>query len=337
MPFDVRTRRATAGDRTGDIIELTDGSVSAEIWPQWGFNCLRWRVRQGDLLYTAPDWEQNPVPTRSGHPVLFPFPGRFRDGTFSFAGRAFHLPLNDSTRKNAIHGFTPRNRWRTVRTAADHRSATATGEFELQADLPESAPLWPANFKLALTYELRANCLRVEAAVFNLGPGPMPFGLGYHGYFRLPGVSHPDIGRYVLQASIGTEWESENNLPTGKRLPIAAQLDFRRTRPIGALELDHAFTIASPAVAGSDLFEAAVLSHPDAPGRLLVLVDASFRELILFTPPHRQAIAIEPYTCTADAANLASRGIDSGWRTLPEGENWRSVVEYRWEPEPDTR
>ena len=46
-------------------------------------------VDWADILYSAPDWESNPVPTRSGHPILFPFPGRLRDGTFTFEGKTF--------------------------------------------------------------------------------------------------------------------------------------------------------------------------------------------------------------------------------------------------------
>ena len=51
-------------------------------------------------------------------------------------------------------------------------------------------------------------------------------------------------------------------------------------------------------------------------GRLRVCADKSFRELVLFTPQHRHAVAIEPYTCSADAANFWARGIDSGWLVL---------------------
>jgi aldose 1-epimerase len=53
---------------------------------------------------------------------------------------------------------------------------------------------------------------------------------------------------------------------------------------------------------------------------------------VLFTPPHRHAVAVEPYTCSADAANLAARGIDSGWREPEPGSTWEAAVEYRWEP-----
>ena len=63
-----------------------------------------------------------------------------------------------------------------------------------------------------------------------------------------------------------------------------------------------------------------------------VLADGSFRDLVLFTPVHRHAIAIEPYTCSADAANLSAQGIDCGWRVLEVGGAWTGEVEYRLEP-----
>src|SRR5262245_3913397 len=119
MAFEVRISRNQAGDRAGDVYELIadDESVRAEVWPQWGFNCLRWQLRQedghwADILYATPDWETNPVPTRSGHPILFPFPGRMRDGRFTHERKEYQLPFNDSTKSHAIHGFTPRNPWR---------------------------------------------------------------------------------------------------------------------------------------------------------------------------------------------------------------------------------
>ena len=83
--FHITTREAQAGQFSGSVYTLADQaeSVRAEVWPFLGMNCLRWQVRNpdgswGNLLYAAPDWEANPVPTRSGHPVLFPFPNRMK-------------------------------------------------------------------------------------------------------------------------------------------------------------------------------------------------------------------------------------------------------------------
>lgn len=337
MAFEIRVTQGKAGDRAGDVYELTDGRARAEVWPQWGFNCLKWQIRQddgrwADILYHMPDWETNPVPTRSGHPILFPFPGRLRDGRLTLDGKTYQLPLNDSTKQHAIHGFTPRNKWRVTDSKGDAGAAFVTGEFGLKKDLPEALPLWPSDFVFSVTYRLYPDKLRVDARVTNPGHGRLPFGLGYHGYFRLPGVSDADIGTSVLQANVAEIWEAENNLPTGSRSAPPAELDFRKPRPIGGTALDNVFTKATGAeTQNGGSFEIARLTHPSASGRLRVLADKSFRELVLFTPVHRQAVAIEPYTCSADAGNFAARGIDSGWRILEPGEVWEGAVEYRWE------
>ena len=58
-----------------------------------------------------------------------------------------------------------------------------------------------------------------------------------------------------------------------------------------------------------------------------LLASPAFRELVAFTPPHRQAVCLEPYTCTTDAINLQQRGINAGLRVLAPGEQWAGVVE----------
>ena len=40
----------------------------------------------------------------------------------------------------------------------------------------------------------------------------------------------------------------------------------------------------------------------------------AFREIVVYTPPGRNAVCLEPYTCVTDAINLQQRGIDAGWR-----------------------
>jgi aldose 1-epimerase len=241
------------------------------------------------------------------------------------------LPQNDSTKQHAIHGFTPRNRWRVIASKEAEEYAELTGQFHLSRDLPEAIANWPSDFILNVTYRLQHDGLRVQAQVENSGVNSLPFGLGYHPYFHLPGVNEATIDKYILQANVNRLWEAEQNLPTGKQIAIPPDIDFRAARPIGSALLDHVFTVAPAEATHSDgKSELAQLSHRAAMGRLQVHADPAFRELVLFTPPHRQAVAIEPYTCSADAANLAARGIDSGWMVLGNGQRWESVVEYRW-------
>lgn len=336
MAFRISTRNAQAGARSGLVYELMDDAetMRAEVWPMVGFNCLRWQLRLadgswGNIFYVAEDWETNPVPTRNGHPILFPFPGRLRNGRFSYLGRDYQLPLNDSTRCHAIHGFTPRDPWRVVKCVEEEAFAQVVGEFRLEEDLPKAVGLWPSSFLLRVRYSLLKDRLRVETEVENVGQEPMPFGLGYHPYFRVPGVVG-DVASHMLQAHVSEIWETTpDNLPTGRRLAVPPELDFSAPRAIGPCSLDHVFTgVTSQPPPGQFLRELAKLSHPTSTIELHILADAAFRELVLFTPPHKQAIAIEPYTCSADAANLQAQGVDSGWQELLPGRKWAATVQY---------
>jgi aldose 1-epimerase len=339
MPFTITTREGRAGDKVGPVYVLAGDTARIEVWPFLGFNCLRWQVRTpsggwGDMLYTAPDWPTNPVPTRSGHPVLFPFPNRLSAGRFTFRGRTYQLPLNEASGKHAIHGFTPRNPWRVRSLTADEDRATITGQFRLSKDLPEAVGSWPGDPTLTLTYVLTQEALRVEAEIDNPGPLPLPCGLGYHPYLKIPTTPDAVADDLTLTTTAATVWEAEEGIPTGRAEPVPSDLDFRTRRPIGGLVLDRLFgDLGLEGAAAGELTEVARLGHRSAPGEVAVAVSPAFRQLLLFTPPHRQAVAIEPYTCASDAANLEDRGIDAGWAVLPPEGTWQTTVEYLWRPE----
>ena len=123
-------------------------------------------------------------------------------------------------------------------------------------------------------------------------------------------------------------WEADaENLPTGRTVPVPSAVDFRQARRIGAAPLDHVLTTLT----GGPQVAAIRTADPSGPS-LAITASPEFRELVLFTPPHRQAVAVEPYTCSADAATLAGRGIDSGWRELPPGGAWSGTVGYSYTP-----
>jgi aldose 1-epimerase len=319
------------GEATGPAVRLTAGPAFAEVLPFVGLNCVRWDVGPEPIFYAEPPGTPSPSPTRSGHPILFPFPNRIRGGKFVFEGREYALPLNDSTKAHAIHGFTPRNPWRVVETGSDAESAFVTGEFQLIRDLPAARPYWPADFTLAVTYRLSETALRVDAVVSNPDTTALPFGLGYHPYFSL-GPPGRAVDGIVLQIGTNRVWQSEGQLPTGRIVTAPEHLNFTKPRPLGRTQLDDVFTELTDLRPGSGLRDVAVLSPPAGGPRLLVRADKAFRELVLFTPPHRTAIAVEPYTCPTDAANLEVRGIPAGWRVLPPGGRFAAAVEYRLEP-----
>src|SRR5262249_35429618 len=153
-------------------------------WPGLGCNCLRWRVRGPseplDLLYVAADWESNPVPTRSGIPILFPFPNRIRDGRFTWDFHSYQQPVNDTAKRNSIHGFAGRRPWRVLNTNAADGLATLTAEFQASVDTPDTLSLWPGDYKITLRILLSPDSLSLSATMANPGNRPIPVGLGYH-------------------------------------------------------------------------------------------------------------------------------------------------------------
>src|SRR5262245_899014 len=79
MTYRVRTEsRETSLDLDRTVWVLEGDAARVEVWPALGFNCYRWQVvRDGaafELLYAAANLFTEYAPTRSGFPVLFPFP-----------------------------------------------------------------------------------------------------------------------------------------------------------------------------------------------------------------------------------------------------------------------
>jgi aldose 1-epimerase len=330
MSFQVRAVTYAAAGVDGDVVVLEEvgGAARAEVWPASGFNCFRWRVRRGehhlDLLYAAPTLFRGARPTASGTPILFPFPNRIRDGRFSWDGKDYQLPRNDHEHVNAIHGFVFDRPWRVVDRGADAASAWVTGEFRDSADAPD----WPADFEVRVTYRLLPSALRIEARVSNPDSRPLPFGLGYHPYFRMPLVPNSSTAECTVQGNAREVWELQRFLPTGTRRPPEDSRDLTTPRPFTVLRLDDVYTTLDGAPVVGGLRVLGAVRQPSYGVELRMLADPKFRELVLFTPAHRQAVCLEPYTCTTDAVNLQPRGIDAGWRVLHPGETWSGDVMF---------
>jgi aldose 1-epimerase len=55
--------------------------------------------------------------------------------------------------------------------------------------------------------------------------------------------------------------------------------------------------------------------------------DSSFTQCVVYTPSHRQAICLEPYTCVPDAIRLAAEGNETGLQILQPGESRETTIE----------
>lgn len=335
MAFEVsRRQQPTTGGLNGTIFTLknTDKGDQIEVWPALGFNCIQWLAsvlpegKLVDVLYADPELFDNGRPTRSGIPILFPFPNRIKEGRFTWQGNQYQLPLTDSAKKNAAHGFVCRRPWRVIDEGTDESSAWLTGEFELAREDPESREHWPANFVLRVTYRLSTRRLRIEAEVGNPDQKALPFGLGYHPYFRIPLLPTGSAGTCQVEVPATHYWVLDESIPTGEMRPVDEKRDLVNPRPYSEVEVDDVLTLLPPdATTTPEGFHLNGTIH-DGNVRLQLFSSPCFREIVVFTPPHREAFCIEPYTCPTNAVNLASDEDDVGWTSIESGQTWKSVV-----------
>jgi aldose 1-epimerase len=302
-------------------IRDVEAQSSADILPGLGFNCFRFRAPVGgqsiDWLFSDPQFTSGTTrPSRSGIPILFPHPGRVAGAAYQWEGKSYRLEPTDGL-GNAIHGFVHMRPWRIV----DQAEHSLTGEFHASIDDKTILDHWPADFRVRATYELRGTALRLSIVVENTGHGTLPFSLGLHPYFRVPQGS-PTADDCIIRMPVGERWEIENLLPTGRKSPLDPN-SYASGARFGDLHLDDPFSGLRKT--GESIV--ASVTDPASRTRLTIRWDQQFRELVAFTPPHREAICIEPYTAAPDAIHLQQRGVDAGLRVLQPGEQFRAWME----------
>jgi aldose 1-epimerase len=310
-----------------EIITLRDATTgaTAKIAPSRGFNCFSYQPVLGgqpiEVLWTAADFTSGQgKPSHSGIPILFPFPGRLRGTSFSFQGKAFALVGGDGI-GNAIHGFVIDRPWR----IADQTPVRAVAEFQASVDEPKLLAHWPADFRIAVAYELVGHALTSDVRIENTGDGPLPFGFGTHPYFRVPLGANGTADRCLVTVPAEQYWELEQMLPTGRTLPATGERGLAIGMRFADTKLDDVFTDLKFTAGRAQT----TIEDPENRRALEMTFDEQFRECVVYNPPHRQAICIEPYTCVPDAYALAELGVDTGLRVLPPGESFSTRIDIR--------
>lgn len=308
------------------VIELhaSDSASTARISVERGFNCFSFVAdvdgRSVDVIDSQPGFENGDGrESGNGIPLLFPFPNRIRAGKYSWAGRDYLLPegLVGCNNGNAIHGFCLDRPWRVIDSGSDF----AVGEFRLSQDAPDRRELWPADFVIRCRYEVTGSSLRSRFEIINPDTVALPWGLGTHAYFKLPLSAESRADQCLLVAPPTTQYELIECLPTGQRSSLPGDFELNEGVRFGSRKLDDVFG-GVPA----DLVECTMMDEP-AGLQVVQRNPGSFRELVIYTPPNRDAVCFEPYTCITDAVNLEQQGVETGWRTLGPGESFSTWID----------
>ena len=309
----------------------TEADSSATIVPDYGFNCISFVCpvagQPCNLLYASPTFP-SPGESPSGHgtPILAPFPNRIRKGKYSYAGRSYQLPCNEAG-KNAIHGFVIDRRWHvTGQGGSTEEGAWVRGELQISRDRADYQDLWPEDFLVAFTYRLKGPTLQTDIEIENPGSQPLPFGLGTHPYFRFPiEGAGSQLADCEIVSPMRQYAELIECLPTGQVYDVTPENDLHHGMRFDQRSFDGAFTGAA---ASNDGLVTHLLRDHLAGVELAIQHSMQFGYVVIYTPPHRQAICIEPYTCLTDAINLTSSELDTGLWHLQPGERRTLTIRY---------
>ena len=224
--------------------------------------------------------------------VLIPWPNRIEDGAYEFGGVRHQLRLTEPEARNAIHGLVRWDAWAISEREPDR--VVLEHSLHLQ-------PGYPFSLALRIEYAVSEEGLQVTSTATNIGREACPYGSGQHPYVTL-GTETVDTlllrapGRTVLHAD-------GRGIPDGAASVDGTEHDFREARPIGATQLDHAFTDLERDDDGLARVE---LRRLDNGARLSLWLDQSYPYLQLFTGDplpsvSRRSLAVEPMTCAPNA------------------------------------
>lgn len=255
--------------------------------------------------------------------TLAPWPNRVVDGRYSFEGAAHELALTEPRRGHALHGLVGWLDFTVVDKGASHVTLAAVIEPQVG---------YPWRVTVETNYSLGAGGLTQTVTATSDDTAPAPWGTGPHPYL-VAGASRLDEWTFELPASEVLAVTTARLVPTELRAVDGAEparFDFRRARPIGAVEIDHAFT----ALARDD-DGVATVRVTDAAGQGVEMSwDAACAWVQVHTadiepghPGHRIGLAIEPMTCAPDAFNADAYPFDTGLIVIEPGEtstaSWR--------------
>jgi aldose 1-epimerase len=220
---------------------------------------------------------------------LLPWPNRIRDGQYTFRGVEQQLALTEPTRHNAIHGLVRHVVWDLM---------DFTGDSVTQRVRVYPQPGWPGTLEASITHTLSSDGLEVKVSATNIGAEAVPFGYAAHPYFT---VGESTVDEIVLQLPASTYLEVDDRLLPVELRPVdGREQDFRSPHPLGAVNLDTAYTDLTR---DADGLARVRMTLGDRSAEMWC--DGAYGWLQVFTGEHRRDInlAVEPMTCGPNAFN----------------------------------
>lgn len=220
---------------------------------------------------------------------LVPYPNRIKQGIYSFEGRKHRLPVNDGP--NALHGLVLYQPFQIIASKANENEAELITEYAYnQNDMG-----YPFCFKLQVSFLLNKNGLTKTTQITNSGEGNMPVGDGWHLYFKCKSKIDDCI---LLFDSEKIVINDTTLIPTGQTQDFDC---FKTSKVVDNFEFDDCFILSpknniAEVVLTDKVHNLSIVSWQETGNQ-------KYNYLQIYTPPHRNSIAIEPMTCQPNAFN----------------------------------
>ncbi len=237
--------------------------------------------------FASPQDAQDTITSGFKSAKLSPFVCRIANGKYNF--REHEYVINKfNLGEEAIHGLLFDVPFSIIDTGADDDSAFVT----LQYRYTKTDEGFPFDYTCVVVYRLeKDNLLSIETIVKNGCDTGIPVCDGWHPYFTLG--SKIDELHFQMNTIQMVEF-SDRLVPTGR---IIAYDKFQQPEIFGTTILDNCFLL------NDNNKPACTLKNTQSGMALTILPDKSYPYLQVYTPEHRNSIAIENLSAAPDAFN----------------------------------
>ena len=267
---------------------LTDQNAQSrlEVVPERGGIITSWSLQGQDILYLDTERFADPkLSVRGGIPILFPICGNLPDNTYTHQGQNYTLKQ---------HGFARDLPWE----VSDQVTNGLVSLTLILNSNDQTRRVYPFDFQLAFTYQLKGNTLEIQQRYTNHSAEPMPFSTGLHPYFF---TSDKTQLEYEIPSS---EYQDQITKETHP---------FDRTFDLTCDEIDVAFRQLTDTCA----------SVTDAGRRLKITLSYSdlYSTLVFWTVKGKDYYCLEPWSAPRNALNTGEH-----LTQLPPGASYEASV-----------
>ncbi|WP_142783202.1 aldose 1-epimerase [Changchengzhania lutea] len=211
--------------------------------------------------------------------ILFPFANRIKDGIYEFKGNTYQFDINEKKLNNALHGLVYNKTFKLI----DEKTTKAYAALKFVYHETQTTNGFPFTYSIYLEYVLTESTLDLNVEIKNTDSKAFPFTLGWHPYFLSSDLYNSSfIFDSNLKLKLDKRNITEGIIPNGYDGGLKIKDRF----------LDDCFMLDSNRV----LFQT-----PDY--NLAITSTEKDCFLQLYTPPHKNTIAIEPTTGVSDSFN----------------------------------